>query len=152
MDRIQSHTAEHIVDDSRVFKQNHDGVGPKNEVHPHGNHDKHDKNALSRSFGLRKEVRQRITDDKADGSSQHSIVDGTENGVSVMAESPHVVPGKGAIRTCKGIVDDYEERDNNKEDHPDGIGCRESRSIFQRTPPLSSSSSISVRSTEASEM
>ena len=64
-DGVVTRSSSYYVDNARILKQSHPCVGSEKKVHPHGNHDEHYHCALSSELHSRKNVCQRIGNQKA---------------------------------------------------------------------------------------
>jgi len=91
VDARQTDGGEHIVDEAVILKEGHPCVGAQQEVHPHGQHDEQNEEALAvrRRFG--DGIRERVAEQKRNKRCECAEPDGTQEDVGILADARDVI-------------------------------------------------------------
>ena len=112
---------EYVVDNARILKQSHPCVGSEKKVHPHGNHDEHYHCALSSELHSRKNVCQRIGNQKANNRCNNTEPQGTQKRACVIGQACNIVKSKCSRLVGKGIIKNHYKRNNDEYRRPDNM-------------------------------
>ena len=129
---------EQLVQQAVVLQDGHPGVGPQQEVHPHGQHDQYHGRAAEALALPAEKVRHRIAQQQADSRGNQRQLEGTAEHSSVTAHLDKVVQREAALAAGKGIHHHNDNGGYYKNSHPHHIGHGKTGelTLHPRSPPL----------------
>ena len=117
-----------------ALQQGHPGVGPQQEVHPHGQHDEHHGGAPDAAVLPGQQIGQRVAHQDTDEGGHHRQEKGVAEDAQVLAHIGEVGQGEAAVLGGEGVHHHQHQGGHHKNGHPDHIGDGE-RSIPHLRPP-----------------
>ena len=110
-------------DETYELKQGHPRVCSEQEVHPHRNHNEHNHCALRSELHSRKNIRQRISDQKTNNGCDNAEPQRTQKCACVVRQTRNVIECECARLVRKCIVKNHYKRDNNENCRPNNVRC-----------------------------
>ena len=178
VDAAQSQPGEETVENAGVLQDGHPGVGADEEVHPHGDHDDGHEHLLGLGIGPGHDVSQGVGQHQADEGGDHSQLqrapEDQQIGVDLFGgavlldhlggggkEPLDVLQGEVKVVVGEGVVCHEDQRHQDEEHGPQGVGTKGSIITVLGDPPFfaglllghstSSSSSTSLSSSSSLE-
>ena len=127
-----------LVQKPVVLQNRHPGVGPKQEVDPHGQHDKHHGRPLEALALPAHHIAHRVADNQADQRGDEGQLEGPAKDHGVGAHLGEVLQSEAAQVVGKGVDHHQHDGGHHKEGHPDNIGDGEPGELrlHLRPPPV----------------
>ena len=129
---------EQLIQKTVVFQNCHPGIGPQQEVYPHGQHNEHHGQPLEPGALLAHFVGHGVADKHADGGGNEGQLEGAGEHHGVGAHFGEVIQRKAADRGGKRVNDHHDDRGHHEQRHPDHIGDGEAGKtviLHPRSPP-----------------
>ncbi len=127
-----------LVQKTVVLQNGHPGVGPKQEVNPHGQHDEHHGRPLKPLPLLAHPVAHRIADEKADESGDEGQPERPAENHGVGPHPGEILQGKAALAAGEGVNHHQHDGGHDEKSHPNDIGDGEPGELrlHLRPPPV----------------
>ena len=86
-----------LVQQPVIFQDGHPGIGPQQEVHPHGQHDQHHSRPLEGRTLPAHEIGHGVPDDQTDQRGDDGQLEGPQKHLGIAAHLHKIVQGEAAL-------------------------------------------------------